>query len=98
MAPVSHAIDPNRAAQPSMFQVTVTQHGAPVRGATVIAHFAMLDMEMGQQAYVLPEQAPGVYRRSMPALVMVGHWGLSFEIQPRGTAPFTVIVVDHAEG
>jgi len=95
---VGIAIDPNRAAQPSMFQVTVTQHGAPVRGATVIAHFAMLDMEMGQQAYVLPEQAPGVYRRSMPALVMVGHWGLSFEIQPRGTAPFTVIVVDHAEG
>ncbi|MGH2975520.1 MAG: CopD family protein, partial [Solirubrobacterales bacterium] len=92
------AITPNRAAQPSTFQVTLTQDGRPVRGATVIAHFAMLDMEMGQQAYTLPEHAPGSYSRSMPALVMVGHWGLGFDIEPPGSAPFTVIVVDHAEG
>jgi copper transport protein len=92
------AITPNRAAQPSTFQVTLTRGGKPVRGATVIAHFAMLDMEMGQQAYTLPEHTPGVYRRSMPALVMVGHWGLGFDIEPRGSPPFTVIIVDHAEG
>jgi hypothetical protein len=29
---------------------------------------------------------------------MVGHWGLSFQIQPSGGRPFTIIVVDHAEG
>jgi hypothetical protein len=34
----------------------------------------------------------------MPALVMVGHWGLGFDIEPRGSPPFTVIIVDHAEG
>jgi copper transport protein len=92
------AITPNRAAQPSTFQVTLTQSGTPVRGATVVAHFAMLDMEMGQQAYTLPERAPGVYSRSMPALVMVGHWGLGFDVEPRDSPPFTVIVVDRAEG
>ncbi len=92
------AITPNRAAQPSTFRVTLSQNGAPVRGATVIAHFAMLDMEMGQQAYTLPERAPGVYSRSMPALVMVGHWGLRFDVEPHDSPQFTVIVVDHAEG
>jgi copper transport protein len=91
-------ITPNKAAQPSSFQVTLTHGGQPVRGATVIAHFAMLDMEMGQQAYTLTEQAAGVYQRSMPALVMVGHWGLGFDVEPKGATPFTVIVIDHAEG
>ena len=92
------AITPNRAAQPNTFQLTLTQAGKPVSGATVIAHFAMLDMEMGQQAYTLPEHAPGVYRRSMPALVMVGHWGLEFDVESKGSPPFTVIIVDHSEG
>jgi copper transport protein len=91
-------ITPNKAAQPSMFQVTLTHGGQPVRDATVILHFAMLDMEMGRQAYTLTEHAPGVYERSMPALVMVGHWGLGFEVAPKGQPPFTVIIVDHAEG
>ena len=44
----------------------------------------MLDMEMGQLSYTLPESSPGTYRRSAPALVMVGHWGLDYEIAPRG--------------
>jgi hypothetical protein len=29
---------------------------------------------------------------------MVGHWGVSFQVEPPGGQPFTVIVVDHAEG
>ena len=52
-----------------------------MRGADVTATFAMLDMEMGEQAYRLPETAPGVYSRAAPALVMVGHWGLSFDVR-----------------
>jgi len=58
----------------------------------------MLDMEMGSQSYALVETSPGVYSRSVPALVMVGHWGLSFDITPPGKSPFTVLLVDRANG
>jgi copper transport protein len=92
------AINPNRAAAPSRFSVRITRGGQPVTGATVIAHFAMLDMDMQQQAYTLAEGPPGTYARSTPALVMVGHWGLSFQVEPRGASPFTVVLVDKAEG
>jgi copper transport protein len=92
------SITPNRAASPSQFSVTITHGGKPVTGATVIEHFAMLDMEMGQQAYTLTESPPGTYSRSAPALVMAGHWGLSFDVEPVGAAPFSVILVDKAEG
>jgi copper transport protein len=91
-------VTPNRAAVPNTFTVRVTRAGQPVRGASVISGFAMLDMEMGQQSYQLPEVSPGVYQRSAPALVMVGHWGLSFEITPPGRQPFTVQFVDRATG
>jgi copper transport protein len=91
-------ISPNRAAIPNEFQLTITRGGKPVRGAQVVNGFTMLDMEMGSQSYVLRETAPGVYERSLPALVMVGHWGLSFEVTPPGHAPFTVLVVDRAGG
>jgi hypothetical protein len=30
--------------------------------------------------------------------VMVGHWGLSFQIAPPGQKPFTVVLVDKANG
>jgi hypothetical protein len=30
--------------------------------------------------------------------VMVGHWGLSFQIAPPGQKPFTVLFVDKANG
>jgi copper transport protein len=92
------SITPNRAASPSRFSVTITRGGQPVTGATVIEHFAMLDMEMGQQAYTLTEGPPGTYSRSAPALVMAGHWGLSFDVEPSGGAPFSAILVDKAEG
>jgi copper transport protein len=58
----------------------------------------MLDMEMGTQSYALTETAPGVYSHSAPALVMVGHWGLSFDVTPENGAPFSVLVVDRANG
>lgn len=91
-------VEPNRAAVPNSFSVAISRGGKPVRGADVTAGFAMLDMEMGQQAYHLAEIQPGLYRHSAPALVMVGHWGLSFEIQPPGQKPFAVVFVDHATG
>ena len=59
----------------------------------------VLDMDMPQQAYTLSERAPGLYeRRSSPALVMAGHWGLDFEVTPRRGTAFDVIVVDRAGG
>jgi copper transport protein len=91
-------IDPNRAAAPSDFSIRIQRDGKPVTGATVIQRFDMLDMDMQQQAYTLTEGPPGTYSRSMPALVMVGHWGLSFQVEPKGSTPFTVIVEDKAEG
>jgi copper transport protein len=91
-------VAPNRAAVPNTFALRIARGGQPVRGATVITGFAMLDMEMGEQSYQLQEVSPGLYQRSAPALVMVGHWGLSFEITPPGKEPFTVQLVDHATG
>jgi copper transport protein len=91
-------VDPNRAAVPNRFDLRITRDGRPVTGAKVTAGFAMLDMEMGEQSYPLPETAAGVYSRKAPALVMVGRWGLSFAIAPPGDDPFTVELVDHAAG
>jgi copper transport protein len=89
---------PNKAAVPNAFTIGITSGGQPVRGADVTTTFTMLDMEMGQQAYHFTEIAPGVYSKSVPALVMVGRWGLQFEVQPRGVKPFTVLLVDRANG
>jgi copper transport protein len=91
-------VSPNRAAVPNSFQVAISRGGQPVRNADVTVDFAMLDMEMGQQAYHLSETAPGTYGHAAPALVMVGHWGLSFQIAPPGQKPFTVLLVDKANG
>jgi copper transport protein len=90
---------PNRAAVPNTFAVTVTKDGKPVRGADVTAKFTMLDMEMQQQAYNLPERSPGSYaRENTPALVMVGRWGVGFDIRPPGATPLDVLLLDHAVG
>jgi len=91
-------VAPNKAAVPNSFQVAITRGGKPVRNADVTLDFAMLDMEMGQQAYHLTETSPGTYGRAAPALVMVGHWGLSFQVAPPGHRPFTVLLVDKAGG
>ena len=95
---VELSVDPNRAAVPNRFDLKITKDGEPVRDAKVTAGFSMLDMEMGRQSYPLPEVAPGVYRRDAPALVMVGRWGLEFDVDPPDGPPFTVTVVDHAAG
>ncbi|HEY7003083.1 MAG TPA: copper resistance protein CopC [Gaiellaceae bacterium] len=91
-------VAPNRAAVPNRFSVAITRGGKPVEGADVTTSFTMLDMEMGQQAYHLAETRPGVYEHAAPALVMVGHWGLSYEIEPPSGQPFTVVIVDRANG
>jgi copper transport protein len=92
-------IAPNKAAVPNAFAVKVTKNGKPVKGADVTAKFTMLDMDMAPQEYKLSPQGPATYgRNSVPSLVMVGRWGLTFSITPPGASPFEVLVVDHAEG
>jgi copper transport protein len=91
-------VAPNRAAVPNSFSLKITQAGKPVTGAEVVLGATMLDMEMGEQSFVLNETSPGVYSHATPALVMVGHWGLSFQVTPAGKAPFTVLLVDRANG
>jgi len=91
-------VSPNRAAAQNDFALRITRDGKPVAGAEVVVGATMLDMEMGTQSYSLPETAPGVYSHSAPALVMVGHWGLSFEVTPPGKQPFSVLLVDRASG
>jgi copper transport protein len=91
-------VSPNKAAVPNTFALQLTKGGKPVRGADVTLQFAMLDMQMANQEYQLAETSPGVYTRPAPALVMVGHWGLTYTITPPGGEPFTVLVVDHATG
>ena len=103
--PVAHAgtnavvrLTPNRAVQPMGFGVDLARGGAPLTGATVVARFDMLDMDMGQQAYKLREAGPGRYRRNGMPLLMVGNWGVTFEVTPPGGAPYSFVVVDHANG
>jgi copper transport protein len=91
-------VTPNRAAVPNAFSLTLTRGGKPVPGAEVITKFDMLDMEMGEQSYRLREERPGVFSKSAPALVMVGHWGLQFEVTPPGGKPFVVTLLDKAGG
>jgi copper transport protein len=91
-------VSPNRAAAPDSFALRLTRAGVPVRGATVTLQFNHLEMEMPQQEYELKEIRPGVYSRSAPALVMVGRWGLTYQITPPGGKPFTALIVDQAQG
>ena len=91
-------IQPNRAAVPNTFAVGITRDGRPLRGADVTATFSMLDMEMGTLEYRLTESRPGYFERAAPALVMVGSWGLSFDIRPPAGAPVTVLLIDRAGG
>jgi len=91
-------VDPNKAVQRNSFALKVTRDGKPVTGADVTLSLAMLDMQMPNLEYQLEETAPGVYTHDASALVMVGHWGLSFTVTPKGGQPFTAVVVDHATG
>jgi copper transport protein len=91
-------VSPNKAAAPNSFALRITQGGKPVRGADVTLALNHLEMQMPQQQYQLTETQPGVYSRSAPALVMVGRWGLSFQITPKNGTPFTALIVDQADG
>ena len=91
-------VSPNRAALPNSFSVKITKDGKPVTNASVLTKFAMLDMEMQELAYTLPQHQPGVFSRSAPALVMVGHWALQYEITIPGKQPLDVLIVDRASG
>jgi predicted DNA-binding transcriptional regulator len=91
-------VTPNRAAVENSFRVSVTRDGEPVPGAEVVTRFDMLDMEMGEQSYKFRELRPGVFSKSAPALVMVGHWALQFEVTPPGGTPFVVTLLDKASG
>jgi copper transport protein len=91
-------VSPNKAAAPDSFALRITKGGKPVRGANVTLALNHLEMQMPQQEYQLTETQPGIYSRSAPALVMVGRWGLSFQVTPRGGQPFTALIVDQADG
>jgi copper transport protein len=91
-------VSPNRAVAPDSFALRITKNGRPVRGANVTLRFAMTTMQMPQQEYQLSETSPGVYSRSAPALVMVGEWGLTFQIAPKSAPPFSALILDQANG
>ncbi len=91
-------LSPNRAAAPDSFALRITKGGQPVRGANVTLTFNMTTMQMPQQQYQLAEIRPGLYSRAAPALVMVGEWGLDFQIAPRSGPPFSALILDQANG
>ena len=91
-------VSPNKAAAPNSFALRITKNGQPVRGANVTLAFNHLEMEMPQQEYQLKETKPGIYSHSAAALVMVGRWGLTFNITPKSGPPFTALIVDQADG
>ena len=84
-------VSPNKAAAPDSFALRITKGGQPVRGANVTLLFNHLEMEMPTQEYQLTETQPGIYSRAAPALVMVGRWGLTFQVTPRHGVPFTAL-------
>ena len=92
------SVAPNKAAVANAFTVRLTRGGKPVPGAQVVSRFDMLDMEMGEQSYQLRQLRPGTFSKTVPALVMVGHWALQFEVTPPGAQPFVVTLVDRASG
>lgn len=91
-------VSPNRAAAPDSFALRITKNGQPVRGANVTLTFDMTTMQMPTQEFQLTESRPGVYSRAAPALVMVGEWGLTFQISPRSGPPFSALILDQANG
>ena len=95
---LSVLVSPNKAAAPDAFALRITRNGRPVDGADVTLTFNHTQMEMPQQEYQLTQTAPGVYSRTAPALIMVGDWSLQFQVTPPGSAPFTALILDEAEG
>ena len=90
-------IQPNRAPSTTPSRCASRRRQARAQRA-VTAELDMLDMSMQQQAYTLAEVSPGVYERSRPALVMVGHWLLDYTIEIPGHKAIKLQVVDKADG
>jgi copper transport protein len=95
---LSILVSPNKAAAPDSFALRITRNGQPVRHADVTLTFNHTEMQMPQQQYQLTETQPGIYSRTAPALIMVGNWSLGFQVTPSGGQPFTVLILDEAEG
>jgi copper transport protein len=95
---LSLLVSPNKAAAPDSFSLRIERNGRPVRHANVTLTFNHTQMEMPQQQYQLTETQPGIYSRTAPALIMVGNWSLVYQIAPAGGQPFTVSILDEAEG
>jgi len=91
-------VSPNKAAAPDSFAVRITKGGQRVRGANVTLTLNHLEMQMPQQEYQLTETRPGIYARAAPALIMVGKWGLAFQVTPKNDPAFTALIVDQANG
>ena len=91
-------VSPNQAAAPDSFALRLTRNGRPVNGANVTLTFNHTQMEMPQQEYQLTQTGPGVYSRTAPAMIMVGDWSLQFQITPPGSAPFSALILDEAQG
>ena len=91
-------VSPNKAAAPNSFALKLTRGGKPVQNADVTLTFAMLDMQMANQEYQLKERSPGIYSSSSSAFVMVGHWGLTYNVTPKKGLPFSATIVDRANG
>jgi copper transport protein len=91
-------VQPNKVGVTNDFAVRILRGGTPVGGLGVTATFTMLDMEMPTLSYTLPERGAGLYERTAPALVMVGRWAFTFDIDPPHGAPFRVLLVDRADG
>ncbi len=91
-------VQPNKVGVTNDFAVRILRGGTPVSGLGVTATFTMLDMEMPTLSYTLPEHGAGLYERIAPALVMVGRWAFTFDVDPPHGAPFRVLIVDRANG
>jgi len=89
---------PNTALAPMGYGIDLSRGGAPVRGASVVARFSELDMDMGQQTYALHEVRPGRYRSNGMPLLMAGNWGVTFDVTPKRGAPYSFTLVDKANG
>ena len=91
-------VAPNRAALPNTFSVAITRDGQPVPGAAgdePVRHARHGD---GRAELPAPRARPGVFVKSAPALVMVGHWAIQFEVTTPGARPFVVTLLDKASG
>jgi hypothetical protein len=53
---------------------------------------------MPNQEFQLTQTRPGVFAHKGSALVMVGHWALSFDVTPPSGPSFVATLVDHATG